>query len=67
MLVTINSDDPPMFGTTLNDEYAVAARLLGLDAAGIADLARNAVTASFLPPAEKEQLIAEIDAHLALA
>ena len=29
LLVTINSDDPPMFGTTLNDEYAVAARLLG--------------------------------------
>ena len=29
LLVTINSDDPPMFGTTLNDEYAVAAHLLG--------------------------------------
>ena len=28
VLVTINSDDPPMFGTTLNEEYAVAARLL---------------------------------------
>lgn len=67
VLVTINSDDPPMFGTTLNDEYAVAARLLDLDAAGIAALARNAVTASFLPPAEKEKLTAEIDAHLALA
>ena len=26
--VTINSDDPPMFGTTLNDEYLVAADLL---------------------------------------
>ena len=30
--VTINSDDPPMFGTDLNQEYGVAARLLGLDA-----------------------------------
>src|SRR5439155_5634462 len=30
--VTINSDDPPMFGPTLNREYAVAARLPGLDA-----------------------------------
>ena len=29
VLVTINSDDPPMFGTDLNNEYAVAARLLG--------------------------------------
>lgn len=38
LLVTINSDDPPMFGTTLNDEYAVAARLLGADREGVAGL-----------------------------
>ncbi|SCL29973.1 adenosine deaminase [Micromonospora inyonensis] len=67
VLVTINSDDPPMFGTTLNDEYAVAARLLGLDAAGVAGLARDAVTAAFLPEAEKRRLIAEIDVYLAAA
>ncbi|SCL31026.1 aminodeoxyfutalosine deaminase [Micromonospora pallida] len=65
VLVTINSDDPPMFGTTLNDEYAVAARLLGLDAAGVAGLARDAVTAAFLPEEEKRRLTAEIDAYLA--
>ncbi|BCL16852.1 adenosine deaminase [Micromonospora sagamiensis] len=67
VLVTINSDDPPMFGTTLNDEYAVAARLLGLDAAGVAGLARDAVTAAFLPETEKRRLTAEIDAYLAAA
>jgi aminodeoxyfutalosine deaminase len=63
--VTINSDDPPMFGTTLEEEYAVAARLLGLDAAGVAGLARAAVQASFLPPAGKERLLAEIDGYTA--
>ncbi|RMI34563.1 adenosine deaminase [Streptomyces triticirhizae] len=63
--VTINSDDPPMFGTDLNNEYLVAARLLGLDAAGVADLARNAVNASFLDAAGRARLLAEIDAHLA--
>jgi aminodeoxyfutalosine deaminase len=63
--VSINSDDPPMFGTTLEEEYAVAARLLGLDAAGVAGLARAAVTASFLPPAGKEALLAEIDTYAA--
>jgi aminodeoxyfutalosine deaminase len=61
--VTINSDDPPMFGTTLEAEYAVAARLLDLDEAGVADLARAAVTASFLPAAGKTALLAEIDAY----
>ncbi|UED86903.1 adenosine deaminase family protein [Streptomyces profundus] len=63
--VTINSDDPPMFGTDLCQEYLVAARLLGLDEAGVAGLARNAVAASFLDPAGKSRLTAEIDDHLA--
>ncbi|RAO57886.1 adenosine deaminase [Micromonospora saelicesensis] len=67
LLVTINSDDPPMFGTTLNDEYAVAARLLGVGAEGLAGLARNAVTASFLDTAGQQRILAEIDAYLATA
>ena len=50
--VTINSDDPPMFGTTLEEEYAVAARLLGLDTAGVAGLARAAVVA----PVERQEV-----------
>lgn len=65
LLVTINSDDPPMFGTTLDDEYAVAARLLGLGPQGVAALARNAVVASFLDPVSKQRIAGEIDAHLA--
>jgi aminodeoxyfutalosine deaminase len=65
--VTINSDDPPMFGTTLNDEYAVAARLLDLDEAGLAGLAREAVDASFLPASDKQRIKDEIDAYPASA
>ncbi|EFL22884.1 adenosine deaminase [Streptomyces himastatinicus ATCC 53653] len=67
VLVTINSDDPPMFGTDLNTEYAVAARLLGLDAAGVAALAKNAVEASFLDAPGKARLTAEIDAYTVVA
>ena len=37
--VTVNSDDPPMFGTSLNREYEIAVDLLDLDEAGVADLA----------------------------
>ncbi|NHO81666.1 adenosine deaminase [Micromonospora sp. CMU55-4] len=61
--VSINSDDPPMFGTTLNDEYTVAARLLRLGPDGVAALARDAVAAAFLPPAEQARISAEIDAY----
>jgi len=65
--VTINSDDPPMFGTDLNTEYAVAARLLNLDETGLAALAKNAVEAAFMPPSAKATLGAEIDAYAASA
>ncbi|GGK49306.1 aminodeoxyfutalosine deaminase [Streptomyces flaveus] len=65
VLVTINSDDPPMFGTDLNNEYAVAARLLDLDEQGLATLAKNAVEASFLDPAGKTELAGEIDTYTA--
>ncbi|MFF8954518.1 adenosine deaminase [Streptomyces sp. NPDC014894] len=65
VLVTINSDDPPMFGTDLNNEYGVAARLLGLDERGVADLAKNAVEASFLDAAGRARIADEIDAYTA--
>jgi aminodeoxyfutalosine deaminase len=65
--VTINSDDPPMFSTTLNHEYEVAAELLGLDDQGIADLARASVRSSFADDATKAAIIAEIDAYAATA
>jgi adenosine deaminase len=63
--VSINSDDPPMFATTLNHEYAVAAELLGLDRHGVADLARTAVRTSFLPEPEQRPVLAQIDAYAA--
>ncbi|MEU9970809.1 adenosine deaminase [Streptomyces malaysiensis] len=67
VFVTINSDDPPMFGTDLNTEYQVAAQLLDLDAAGVAALAKNAIEASFLDAEGKARLSAEIDAYTIIA
>ncbi len=60
LYVTLNSDDPPMFGTSLSNEYLVAARVFGLSTASLAALAGNAVRASFLEQDAKEELIAEI-------
>jgi aminodeoxyfutalosine deaminase len=64
LTVTVNSDDPPMFGTDLSTEYAVAARLLDLDANGIADLARTAVRHSFAEDAVKQRILDEIDEYV---
>jgi aminodeoxyfutalosine deaminase len=63
--VTINSDDPPMFSTTLNHEYEIAAQLLDLDPAGVAELARAGVRASFLDHPGQATLLAEIDDYAA--
>ncbi|MBM7515912.1 adenosine deaminase [Nocardioides nitrophenolicus] len=63
VVVTINSDDPPMFGTTLNREYEIAADLLGLDESGLAALARAAVDASFAPDEVKDRIRAEIASY----
>lgn len=63
VLVTVHSDDPPMFGTTLNDEYAIAAELLGLDEHGLRDLALASVDASFAPAQIKARLAADIREH----
>jgi aminodeoxyfutalosine deaminase len=63
--VSIASDDPPMFNTTLNREYEIAAELLDLDRDGIADLARSSVRASFAPEDVQQRILSEIDAYVA--
>jgi aminodeoxyfutalosine deaminase len=62
--VAVSSDDPPMFGTTLNRELAVAGHLLGLDERGLAELSRTAVRVSFADAAAKTDLLARIDAYV---
>ena len=63
--VTVNSDDPPMFGTTLTDEYRFLVRHFGYDADGVERIALNAVRASFLPPDEKARLLSEFEGAFA--
>lgn len=68
LLLTVNSDDPPLFNTTLCQEYAALATEFGYDQANLARIARNAFTAftaSAAEPALKSRLLAEFDAWLA--
>ena len=59
LFVTLNSDDPPMFNTTLTDEFLIAVDVFGFDADKIKQLSLNAIHASFLPDAEKQRLESE--------
>ncbi len=45
--ITLNSDDPPYFGSTIGQEYAVARDHFALDDAALAGLTRTAVDAAF--------------------
>ncbi len=63
--ITLNTDDPTFFNTTLNDEYRLAARGFGFDAAELADLALGGVRAAFLPEDEKVELLREFEREIA--
>jgi len=53
--VTVNSDDPPLFATTLTDEYRRLADTFGYDAETCGALSLAALHASFLPAGEKAE------------
>jgi adenosine deaminase len=63
--VTVNSDDPPLFATTLTDEYGRLADAFGYDAETCGALALAALEASFLPEAEKGERRAAFRSELA--
>jgi adenosine deaminase/aminodeoxyfutalosine deaminase len=58
LLVTLNTDDPAMFGTNLENEYLVAAKNFGLGREQLTELARNAFRAAFLPEEDKRGFLA---------
>ncbi len=63
MNVTINSDDPPMFNTTLTNEYLQLDSVFHLPVEQIRALAMNAIDASLLPAASKTSLSARFEAE----
>ncbi|MGH9800880.1 MAG: adenosine deaminase [Blastocatellia bacterium] len=56
LYVTINSDDPPMFNTTLTDEYLKITEAFGFSVETIEQLVINAVRASLLPELARAEM-----------
>ena len=54
--VTINSDDPEVLETNLNNEYRIAHDILGMSLDEIAVCNRDAYEASFIPQEEKKRI-----------
>ena len=63
LYVTINSDDPPMFDTSLADEYARLVTTFGMSVEQVERLALNAVHAALLPEAERARMADEFRAE----
>ena len=56
ILVTINTDDPRMFGNTLAEEFGLLEQVLDFSRADIRTLILNGIRAAWLPEAQKERL-----------
>jgi len=54
--VTVNSDDPTMFGTNMNNEYHTLHDELGFSLLQLFRLSINAIESSFLPQERKDRL-----------
>lgn len=54
--LTVNSDDPPLFNTTLGDEVVLLANSFHFDLTTIDEIVLNGVRHSFLPVEEKRSL-----------
>ena len=57
--VTINSDDPPLFNTTLTDELGLLAGPCGFSSDTVDEILLNAVRFSFLPEEKKSRMEAD--------
>jgi aminodeoxyfutalosine deaminase len=61
LMVTLNTDDPAMFHTSLNREYALAQQVSGFSDEQLREIARNAFEASFLSAETKIKLLNRFD------
>ena len=60
LAVTLNSDDPAMFGTSLQDEFVRSAQAFSLTRQQIVGLCENSIRYSFLPETEKQPLLHQL-------
>jgi aminodeoxyfutalosine deaminase len=59
ILLTVNSDDPALFGTDLNNEYKVLVKYFNFSQAELEQICLNAIQASFLSQGEKQKMLQE--------
>ncbi len=66
LMLTLNTDDPAMFHTSLVEEYQLVQETFGFTDEHLRELARNSFEASFLPPEKKVEFLNLFDAATSL-
>lgn len=61
LMLTLNSDDPAMFRTSLVEEFALVQEAFVFSDEHLRELARNSFEASFLPPEKKVEFLNLLD------
>ncbi len=61
--VTLNSDDPPYFWTSLKREYDIATEHFGMDEKALMATTRTAIEAAFVDRKTKSALLARLDGY----
>lgn len=61
--VTLNSDDPPHFHTSLAREYEIGADVFGLTVTELREITRTAIKAAFVDEPTRAKLLEKVDEH----
>jgi len=61
LLITLNSDDPAFFGSSIENEYRLASEVHGFDRDQLRMIAKNSFLASFLPENAKQNWLSRVE------
>jgi aminodeoxyfutalosine deaminase len=64
IMITLNTDDPAMFHTSIVREYQIAQQSFGFNDEHLREVARNSFEAAFLPAEKKLQFLNLLDAAM---
>ena len=61
LLITLNSDDPAFFGSSVENEYRLVSEIHGFDREQLRTIAKNSFRASFLPESTKQNWLSRVE------
>ena len=63
MRVSLNTDDPVLFGSTVDGEYAACAAAFGWSRAEVVDVARTSIESCFADAGLRQDLLRDLAAY----